>query len=150
MPDDPAAPPDSRGARDLDEMWKALLAGGWTSLAIVPTDHHISVQAVVDSLHRTTGGSSPPVRCIDSRGTDVSEGKAMTRDLERAVAEKSRVVVVVDALVRSLSGMHLVHEVNAILLVVRVGSMDLDSLTSTVAMVGAERIFGSVTAPVEP
>jgi hypothetical protein len=36
--------------------------------------------------------------------------------------------------------------VNAVLLVVRVGFMDLDSLTSTVAMVGSDRIVGSVTA----
>jgi len=147
MADDPGAPAPQQGTHDLEEMWKALLACDWNSLAVIPTDDRVSVEEVVAALRATSGASDPPVRCIDARGVDIADGKRLVRDLAAAVTENSRAVVVVDSLIRSLSGVHLVQEVDAVLLVVRVGAMDLDSLTNTVAIVGAERIMGSVTAP---
>jgi hypothetical protein len=148
MPDDSGEPAPRQDHRDIEEMWKALLACDWNSLAVIPTDDRVSVQEVVDALQATSGEADPPVRCIDARGVDIADGKRLVRDLATAVAGNTRAVVVVDSLIRSLSGVHLVEEVDAVLLVVRVGAMDLDSLVSTVAIVGAERIMGSVTAPV--
>jgi len=148
MPTDSGRPVSQQGLRDLQEMWRALLACDWGSLGVVPTDHGISVQEVVDALHAAAWASDPPVRRIDARGVDIAEARRLALDLAAAVSEKSRAVVVVDSLVRSLSGVHLIQEVDAILLVFRVGAMDLDSLRSTVDIVGAERIVGSVTAPV--
>ena len=55
--------------------------------------------------------------------------------------------MVVDSLMASLSGVHLVKDVDAVLLVVQVGSMDHDSMRSTLDIVGGERVVGSVTAP---
>jgi hypothetical protein len=147
MPDDSGGPAPKPGAHDLEEMWTALLSCDWNSLAVIPTDDQVSVQEVVDALQATSGASDPPVRCIDARGVDIANGKRLVRDLAAAVSGRSRAVVIVDSLIRSLSGVHLVQEVEAVLLVVRVGAMDLDSLTNTVAIVGAERIMGSVTAP---
>jgi len=150
MPDQSGDPAPEQSLRDLQEMWKALLALDWDSLAVIPTDNGVSVQQVVDALTATSGASKPPVRCMDARGVDVAEAKRLARDLATSLSGGSRVVVVVDPLIHSLSGVHLVHGVNAVLLVVWVGAMDLDSLTSTVAIVGGERILGSVTAPVGP
>ena len=150
MPDHPGAPVANPGLRDLEAMWKALLALDWTSLAVIPTDHGVSVQHVVDALGATSAGSKPSVRCVDARGVDVAEASRLERDLATSLSEGSRAVIVVDPLTRSLSGVHLVQGVSAILLVVWVGAMDLDSLNSTVSIVGVERILGSVTAPVEP
>jgi len=147
MADHSGGPVPQQGARDLEEMWTALFACDWNSLAVIPTDHGVSVQQVVDALQATVGASYPPVRFIDARGIDLAEAKRLARDLSAAVSDGFRAVVVVDSLIRSLSGVHLVQEVSAVLLVVRVGLMDLDSLTNTVAIVGSERIVGSVTAP---
>jgi len=147
MADDSGELAPEQGIQDLEEMWKALLACDWNSLAVIPTDDRVSVEEVVAALQATSGAADPPVRIIDARGVDIANGKRLVRDLAAAVSENSRAVVVVDSLIRSLSGVHLVQEVEAVLLVVRVGAMDLDSLTNTVALVGAERIMGSVTAP---
>jgi hypothetical protein len=147
MPDDSGGPAPRPGVHDLEEMWTALFSCDWNSLAVIPTDDQVSVQEVVDAFDATSGASDPPVRCIDARGVDIANGKRLVRDLAAAVSARSRAVVVVDSLIRSLSGVHLVQEVEAVLLVVRVGAMDLDSLTNTVAIVGADRIMGSVTAP---
>jgi hypothetical protein len=149
MPDDPGVPIRQQGLPDLVEMWTALLACDWDSLAVIPTDRGVSVQQVMAALLESAVGSDPPVRCIDARGVDVAEAKRLEGDLAAALSERSRAVVVVDPLILSLSGVHLVQAVNAVLLVVQVGAMDLDSLTSTVAIVGAERILGSVAAPLE-
>ena len=150
MPDESAGPAPRQEVRDLEEMWTALLACGWNLLAVVPTDHGISVQPVVDALRATSGAANPPVSCIDARGADIAEAKRLAEELAAAISRKSRAVVVVDSLMGSLSGVHLVQGANSVLLVVRIGGMDLDSLTGTVAIVGSERVVGSVTAPVGP
>lgn len=147
MPDDPAGGAHPQGQLDLEEMWKALLACEWDSLAVIPTDQGVSVQAVVDTLQSISSRTGRPVKCLDARGVEIAGSKRLAKDLAATLSTNTRAVVVVDSLIRSLSGVHLVQGVNAVLLVVRVGLMDLDALTSTVAIVGAERIVGSVTAP---
>lgn len=147
MPDDPVGVAHPQGQLDLEEMWKALLACDWNSLAVIPTDQGVSVQAVVDTLQSVSSATGRPVKCLDARGVEIADGKRLAKELTAALSTNTRAVVVVDSLIRSLSGVHLVQGVNAVLLVVRVGLMDLDALTSTVAIVGAERIVGSVTAP---
>ena len=147
MPDDLAGGAPPQGQLDLEEMWKALLACDWDSLAVIPTDQGVSVQSVVDTLLAISSRTGRPVKCLDARGVEIADGKRLAKELAAARSTNTRAVVVVDSLIRSLSGVHLVQGVNAVLLVVRVGLMDLDALTSTVAIVGAERIVGSVAAP---
>jgi hypothetical protein len=146
MPDDSGGSVAQQGRQDLEEMWTALLACDWSSLAVVPTDHTVLLKQVVAVLHSRLGDSDPPISVIDARGVNVAEGKQLTGKLASAISGRGRVVVVVDPLTSSLSGVHLVESVTAVLLVVRIGAMDLDSLTSTVAIVGPDRIVGSVTA----
>jgi hypothetical protein len=148
MPTKPIPTSNEQGFLDLQEMWKALLACDWRSLTLVPTDHGMAVQQVVDAFHSIADSVKPPIRLIDARGVDVAQGKRLAQDAEGALASDTRLVVVVDPLIHSLSGAHLVRCAHAVLLIVRVGAMDVDALTSTVSMVGAERIVGSVTAPV--
>jgi hypothetical protein len=129
-------------------MWRALLACAWQSLTLVPTDRGMAVQQVVDAFQSISVSAQPPIQFIDARGVDVAQGKRLAQDVEAALSKDVRLVVVVDPLIHSLSGAHLVRCAQAVLLIVRVGAMDVDALTSTVSMVGAERIVGSVTAPV--
>lgn len=149
MPTQPTPTQNAQGVLDLQEMWSALLACDWKSLTLVPTDHGMAVQEVVDAFRSVTASAQPPILFVDGRGVDVAQGKRLAQDVEAALAGPSRIVVVVDPLIHSLSGTHLVRCAQAVLLVVRVGAMDVDALTSTVSMVGPERIVGSVTAPVE-
>ncbi len=132
--------------RDLSQMWAALLHADWNSLAVVPTDHEIDVGDVVSTLRDAIKSASPQVAVIDGRGSDVSEGKKLAGSVSTVVGSGSRVVVITDSLLRSLASIHLVQAVSSVLLVIRLGEMDMEALTSTVATVGAERIVGSVTA----
>ena len=69
---------------------------------------------------------------------------------ERPCPLESRAVVLVDSLIQSLAGVHLVQGVDAVVLAVHVGDMDLEALTSSVAIIGPDRILGSFTAPSAP
>jgi hypothetical protein len=131
-------------------MWSALLEGGWNSLALVPTDHSVSVDLAVDALRaaiQKAGEAGAALHVIDARGVDVVEGKRRVADLRAILSEGKRAVVLVDSLIQSLSGVHLVSGVDAVVLVVHVGALDFDALTSTVTLIGPDRILGSVTAP---
>ena len=148
MPTQPTPTQIAQGTLDLQEMWGALLACDWKSLMVVPTGHGMAVQQVVDAFQVVTAGTQPPIQFVDARGVDLAQGKRLAQDVESALRSPSRVVAIVDPLIDSLSGAHLVRFAQAVLLIVRVGAMDLDALTSTVSIVGADRIVGSVTAPV--
>jgi hypothetical protein len=130
-------------------MWNGLLSSSWTALAVVPTDGEVSADLVVDSMREAIAGAHAPVRCFDARGLDPAAAKTMAHEVASGRARGNRSVLVVDPLTKSLSGVHLVTEADAVLLVVRVGAMDLESLKSTVNIVGAERIIGSVAALVK-
>ena len=131
-------------------MWTALLDGTWNSLAIVPVDGGVSTDAVVEALGIVSNRTSPAVHCLDARGAEIAEAKRMAGELPTLAGGGARSVVVVASLIQSLSGIHIIQKVDAVLLVVRVGSFDLDALASTVAMVGPGRIVGSVTSSAEP
>ncbi len=126
-------------------MWAALLRCDWNSLAVVPTDPAVSVKQVVAVLQSTIAESNLAIHFVDARGVNVADGKRLAGQLAANMG-RGRAVIVVDSLIRSLSGVHLVQGVDAVLLVVRVAAMDLDALASTVEMVGPNRVLGSVTA----
>ena len=132
---------------DLQEMWTALLDGNWNSLALVPTDHAVFVQVAVDALLSAIQKTGVVIRVIDARGVDVPEGKRLVEALRATVSEGMRAIVLVDSLIQSLSGVHLVSGVDTVVLVVHVGAINFESLISTITMIGPDRIIGSVTAP---
>lgn len=146
-------PPDDAGSDallDLREMWAALLELGWSSIALVPTGASISVQGSVNALHAALKGVPMAPVVIDARGADVPAGKKALGELRKALSSGLRAVVLVDSLIQSLAGVHLVQGVEAVVLAVHVGDMDLDALTSSVAIIGPNRILGSFTAPSAP
>jgi hypothetical protein len=58
-----------------------------------------------------------------------------------------RVIAFIDPITQSLAGVPLVREADSVLLVVQVDSPDVMSLSSTLEIVGAGRVIGSVTVP---
>lgn len=151
LTDSPSVTSSPPGFHDLVDMWVALLEGGWDSLAVVPSDHEVSVDTVVDALREALRrAGSERIQVIDARDADVAAARRLASDLSSALSRGDRAVVVVDSVMRSLSGMHLIQAVNALLLVIRLGAMDVDALSSTVTLVGPERILGAVAAPLRP
>jgi len=63
------------------------------------------------------------------------------------VGRGARAVVAVDSLMQSLGGTPLVRDADAVLLVVRLGVSNFDSVQSTIDIVGRERILGAVALP---
>jgi len=138
--------PSGNGYPDLLEMWRALLDGDWASLAVVPGAPDVSVQLVCDALDEVVAGMKGEVRVIDARGLEVAESKRVALELSRAVAGGQRAVAFVDSVIDRLAPLHLVREATAVLLVIRVGRLHLDALTSTLSAIGAQRILGTVAA----
>ena len=143
-------PPRSPAARELEAMWESILAAGWNSLAVVPTDHGTPIELVTNALEAVAARQPKGAfRLIDAQGATVSHGTHLTSEFESAVREGVRVVVIVDSLMRSLAGIPLLRQAEVVLLVVRVGSSDPEGLTSTLGIVGPDRIIGSVAVPYE-
>jgi hypothetical protein len=132
-------------SRELQNLWEALLGAEWMSLAVVPTDHGTSAAPVTAALAALGERHLlPGLRIMDARGATVMEGERLNRDLGVAVAEGERVVIVVDSVMRSLAGIPLLRSAEVVLLVVRVGTSDGEGFASTIGIVGADRIVGSV------
>lgn len=129
-------------------MWESLLASSWASLAVLPTDAGTSVTLVTEALGvvaaRHPKGS---LRLVDAQGATVAQGEELTREVASAVAGGARVVVVIDSVMWSLAGVPLLRASDYVLLVVRVGAADPEGLTSTIGIVGHDRIMGSVAVP---
>jgi hypothetical protein len=145
-PSDVSAP-DRPADVDLLAMWSALLASEWDSLAVIPADPDVALGPLVDALVASSHGARRPATLVDARGVDALEGKRLASEIPTGVGAGERPVVVMDSLMRSLTGVHFLPCVRSVLLVVQVGATDPESLSSTVSLVGVERIIGSVAAP---
>lgn len=131
-------------------MWESLLTSPWTALAIVPADHDTPVGLVTRALSAVASRQPKgALRLIDAQGATVPAGELLARELEVTRKEGSRVAVVIDSVMRSLSGIPLVRQADAVVLVVRVGSFDPNGLASTIGILGQDRILGSIAVPPE-
>ncbi len=144
-------PLSSAADRELQQMWRSLLRGGWSSIAVVPTDPGTSARPVTAALAEVASREDVgPLRIIDAQGATVASGERLAQDLAAAVVSGTRAVAAVDSLMRSLGGVPLVRDAEAALLVVRLGASDFDSVQSTLEIVGRGRILGTVALPPDP
>lgn len=134
--------------RELQQMWLSLMRGGWSSLAVVPTDPDFSVRVVTGALAEVAAFHDlGPFQIIDALGASPAAGEQLAQQVASVVAAGSRAVAAVDSLMRSLGGVALVRDAEAVLLVVRPGTSNFDYVQSTIDIVGRERILGAVTLP---
>ncbi len=138
-----------QGFRDLLDMWNALLETLGGILAVVPSDHEVSLDLVVQALDAAVQKVREPVKVLDARGADIARGKHLAAEVRAKERAGERVVVVIDSPMLSLPGVDLLQCATDVLLVVRVGAGDLGALSSTVSLIGVDRIIGSVTAPAQ-
>ncbi|HQR28923.1 MAG TPA: hypothetical protein PLL32_00850 [Anaeromyxobacteraceae bacterium] len=144
-PTPPSSPTAPARSPDLDEMWRSLLDGSWKSLAVVPTHDSVAVDGVLASL-RALGGGSGPVEVRDGRGKEIEGGKALAEEMGKLTRSGKRVVAVVDSLLHSLAGVHVVQASDAVLLVMRIGDLDLEGLPGALDLIGPGRILGAVSS----
>jgi hypothetical protein len=134
--------------REMQQMWLSLMHGSWSSIAVVPTDPGLSAKVVIGALlDAARQDDVGRFDVIDAEGASAAHGERLAQELASVVARGARAIVAVDSLMQSLGGTPLVRDADAVLLVVRLGVSNFDSVQSTIDIVGRERILGAVTLP---
>jgi hypothetical protein len=143
-----AAVPADSPRHELQQMWLSLMRGNWSSIVIVPTDADIPARVVIDALLEAAAlHEMARFQVIDAVGVSPAAGERLAQELSSVVASGSRAIVAVDSIIQSLSGVPLVRDAKAALIVVRLGQSSFDHVQSTIDIVGRERILGAVTLP---
>jgi hypothetical protein len=134
--------PDSIALRD---MWRVLGRGPWQTLAVVPTDAGTSALAMTQVLMRMAeAGGSSRFELVAAEEASVEEGARLASAFRTPGPPGVRRVATVAPPVLSLAGIPLAMAADAVLLVVRLGSVDPASVRSTLDIVGAQRVLGYV------
>ena len=77
----------------------------------------------------------------------MGDGDRLAGQVTERNASGRRVIAFIDPITQSLAGVPLVRAADAVLLVVQVESPDVESLSSTLSIVGIDRVVGSVAVP---
>ena len=129
-------------------MWRGLLATTWQCLVVIPCGPRTPTAELMDALHaQLSHVGDKDTGVVDARGASIEQG---SRLVEEAVGTKragSRAIAFIDPITLSLAGVPLVRVADAVLLVVQVDSSDEESFTSTLSIVGPDRVVGSVAVP---
>jgi hypothetical protein len=133
---------------DLERLWRALLLTSWRCLVVIPANPSTSSEPVVAALRAIIpSGGLPDLEVIDGRGASMGDGDRLAAQVTERNASGRRVIAFIDPITQSLAGVPLVRAADAVLLVVQVESPDVDSLSSTLSIVGIDRVVGSVAVP---
>ena len=135
-------------ANDLERLWQALLLTGWQCLVVIPADSATASESVLGALRAViSGGGGTMPEVVDGRGCSMKEGDQLARAVSENGSAGRRVVAFIDPITQSLAGVPLVRAADSALLVIQVDFPDVEALASTLSIVGAERVVGSVTVP---
>jgi hypothetical protein len=120
------------------------LLTGWRGLVVIPASSSTNVEPVLGALRSALPhGASSEVEIVDGRGASMGDGDRLARKVT-GVPDGRRFVAFIDPITQSLAGVPLVRAADAVLLVVQVNSQDVESLSSTLSIVGIDRVIGSV------
>jgi hypothetical protein len=133
-----------RPSSDVERLWRALLLTGWRGLVVIPASSSTNVESVLGALRSALPHGAPSeVEIVDGRGASMGDGDRLAR-MVAGGPEGRRFVAFIDPITQSLAGVPLVRASDAVLLVVQVNSSDVESLSSTLSIVGIDRVIGSV------
>ena len=141
--------PSSRNSRshssDLERLWRALLPTGWRCLVVIPAGPATSVDPVLDALRLVLSPDGPDkIEILDARGASMGDGDLLARQVVDGGSPGRRVIAFIDPITQSLAGVPLVRAADSVLLIVQIDSSDVESLSSTLSIVGADRVVGAV------
>ena len=137
-------------SNDLERLWEALLHTSWRCLVVIPANPSTQVDSVLGALQAVlpapaAATSSPEV--LDGRGASMQDGDRLAKRIVEGDHSQRRVVAFIDPITQSLAGVPLVRAADSVLLVIQIDSPDVDSLSSTLSIVGADRVVGAVAVP---
>ena len=133
---------------DLERLWRALLTTGWRCLIVIPVDPSTSVDSVLGALQSILAlEKSHTVDLVDGRGAGMEDGSRLARKVAEGGSTGRRVIAFIDPITQSLAGVPLVRAADSVLLIVQIDSPDVESLSSTLSIVGADRVVGAVAVP---
>jgi hypothetical protein len=144
----PASRSPPRHSSDLQRLWRALLLTSWRCLVVIPATPSTSAAGVLGALRSVlTRETSSSLDVVDGSGASMSDGDRLARMVSESTSEGRRVIAFIDPITQSLAGVPLVRAADSVLLVVQLESPDVESLASTLSIVGTDRIVGSVAVP---
>jgi hypothetical protein len=124
-------------------MWFRLMRGPWPSIVVIPSDPSISASEVTAPLVQIAREEEfDPFLVLSGEGATPTSGARLAKELQASVAAGTRVVATVDSVMTNLGGVALIRDAAAVLLVIRLGESQFDSIHSTVDIVGRERVIG--------
>ena len=133
---------------DLERLWRALLTTGWRCLIVIPADPSTSVDSVLGALQTVLKlERSHTIELVDGRGAGMGDGDRLARQVVDGGSSGRRVIAFIDPITQSLAGVPLVRAADSVLLIVQIDSPDVESLSSTLSIVGADRVIGAVAVP---
>jgi hypothetical protein len=131
--------------RELQQLWMHLIREQWTSLAVVPTEPTTSARAVTDALVTMAGFYDfGDLKVMDAQGLSLQEGVKLAQELALTTAKGGRVVVAVDSPFQNAGAIPTILATSAAVLVVRLGSSEIESVRSVVEIIGRERVLGTL------
>jgi hypothetical protein len=117
----------------------------WQCLVVIPAGPSTSVDSVLDALELVLGpDGSDTTEILDGRSASMGDGDLLARQVVDDESTGRRVVAFIDPITQSLAGVPLVRAADSVLLIVQIDSSDVESLSSTLSIVGADRVVGAV------
>ena len=130
---------------DLERLWRALMTTSWQCLVVIPAGPSTSVDSVLDALQLVLApDGSDTTEILDGRSASMGDGDLLARQVVDGGSTGRRVVAFIDPITQSLAGVPLVRAADSVLLIVQIDSSDVESLSSTLSIVGADRVVGAV------
>jgi len=137
------------GPEDQSDCWERLWVGAmqsdWASLALVPAVEDLATgfaaRALADVGKRYKAADVP---LIDAQGLDLSKCRELIGSLAK-LRGKRQTVLALDSPLASQAARLIARSVDAIVLVVPMGSTRVSAARATLEAVGAERVIGSLT-----
>ncbi|MBS2031477.1 MAG: hypothetical protein JST54_26485 [Deltaproteobacteria bacterium] len=129
----------------VQELWYALQARSWLSLAIVPSHPGSGSRELARAL--TEVGSAlrgEPVHLFDAEHSDSDAVVKLMVDVRAYTRDNERVVIALDPPVINPTAISLIRAADAALLTIERGRADLRSARKTIELVGPDRLVGSV------
>ena len=145
QPFEPPTPAHPYVLSEIQELWYALQAKNWLSLAVVPS--------------RSGSGARELARALAEVGTALRGERVLLFEAERSDSESvvkhmvqirnytrdnARMVIALDAPVENPTAISLIRAADAALLAVERGASDLRNARKTIELVGPDRLLGSV------
>ncbi len=125
-------------------LWLQLARREWRSMAVVPVDATAASRPLTLALPRVALPHGARLELLDGTGVTLADGTRLAGELGQSVASGLRVVVAVDPLEVNAAMIPLVVQVDAAVVVLRLGTSSFASAQRTIDLIGRDKVLGFV------